>query len=567
MKNSIYIKALKSFKNGFEGKALTFIFFITISTTILTFMEVLVISLFSIMITDLSNLRLEFNVNFDFGFFNILKEYISPNNLPFSIIFLWILTYSFKLILLRYTFNVVADDTARKSSICIQNVCSNRNNIFNKPKAEDTISDFSFLSLLQFGVYIPTLTILSSIISAFIILIFYFIFTGYIGLYIILIITIPYLVSLLYVKSIIGKIAKRIASSTIILNSLISQLILNLEELWIYRGFSNLIVKFKNNEKRLRNASSESTFLQLIPKYILDAFLILSFTSLFVFKEVLSINDSDIIAILIIAVGLLQRLQPHITSISGNYMQLKANEFALDAVEKMRVNIQNEYPIINISNDNEFAINIPKFSFSYPSSSSNVLEDAELKIKNNTINSITGRTGTGKSTLLNIMLGILPIKIDNKEFTFNIDSSQTISYVPQKVGLIEGSIKDNINFFYTRDINNKLINNALNIANLDLGSIGGGLNLNSHINLNDQRLSGGELQRIGIARALYRNAKILIMDEPTSALDKETEKELLKSIFGLRKYCTIIIITHRNAPLEISDNIYELKFNKIILKK
>jgi len=563
VRNLIYIKALNSFKRGFNGSAVNFIYFITLSTTIVTCLEVLTISFFSKMITDLSNVGLVSNGSFDSGLFDIFRNFTASKNMPLIIISLWIITYSLKLLLLKYTFNVVADDTARKSTQCIQNITSNRENILTKPKTEDTITDFSFISLIQFGVYIPSLTILSSVTSSLIILIFYFIFTGFIGLYIILVISIPYLLSLIYVKSIISKIANRIKTSTILLNSLISQLVLNIEELWIYKGFNKLISKFNKNEIRLRNASSQSTFLQLIPKYILDAFIIISFTSLFALKEEFSINKINIISILIISVGLLQRLQPHITSISGNYMQLKANEFALDAVEKMRVRDRKVYPFIDAFNDKEFAICVPKFSFSYQSSDLNILEDTELRIKNNTINSITGRSGTGKSTLLNIILGILPITINKKEYLIKLNSSKTVAYVPQNVGLVEGSIKDNINFFFTKDIDNQLILRSLRIANLDLNNIGGGLNLDSHINLNDQRLSGGELQRLGIARAIYRNAKILIMDEPTSALDKETEKEFLKSLCEIKSYCTIIMITHRIAPLEFSDFVYEINANQL----
>ena len=181
----------------------------------------------------------------------------------------------------------------------------------------------------------PVLYIFSALTSTLFILIFYFLYTGVVGLIILILILIPYLISTLIVKNRINALSSKIYNSTIYQNQILSQAISTITELRIYKRANSVIRLFFKNDKILRNSTSEGTFLQTLPKYVLESAIILSFTIIFYFKNSLNLDSSKILGILIISVGLLQRLQPHVTALSGNFNLIKSNKFALEAVEKL----------------------------------------------------------------------------------------------------------------------------------------------------------------------------------------------------------------------------------------
>ena len=199
------------------------------------------------------------------------------------------------------------------------------------------------------------------------------------------------------------------------------------------------------------------------------------------------------------------------------------------------------------------------------------INDLSFKIKAKSMTSIIGSTGSGKTTLIDILLGFYQpnsgnLKVDGIELTnenrriFNKD----IGYVPQTVNLQENSLSMNIALGIEKKyINIERLNKIIQILDLSdlVKSLPDGLNTN--IGDRGVKLSGGQRQRLGIARALYLNPKILVLDESTNELDSKTESRVLEAIQNEFSSITIIMITHRLSSLKLADNVLLLKNNKM----
>jgi len=183
-----------------------------------------------------------------------------------------------------------------------------------------------------------------------------------------------------------------------------------------------------------------------------------------------------------------------------------------------------------------------------------------------------GITGSGKSTLLDIIMGLLPptsgeLEIDGKPITNeNRRAWQAhIAHVPQNIYLSDCSIEENIAFGIPKDkIDHQKVEKAAQQAQIAELIEGWKDGYQTFVGERGIRLSGGQRQRIGIARALYKQANVLVLDEATSALDNETEQAVMEAVEALGRGLTILIIAHRLTTLEGCDRIVKLEKNKII---
>jgi ABC-type multidrug transport system fused ATPase/permease subunit len=210
--------------------------------------------------------------------------------------------------------------------------------------------------------------------------------------------------------------------------------------------------------------------------------------------------------------------------------------------------------------------------FRYSDDSQWVIKSLNLIIKARTTVGIVGGTGSGKSTISDLILGLIKpqqglILVDGKPL--NGERMRrwqgSIAHVPQSLFLSDASIAENIAFGIPKDkINLEQLYKSATLAQIDKFIQTLPNQYDTFVGERGVRLSGGQRQRIGIARALYSQASIIIFDEATSALDNETESEVMAAIESLRNKFTIILIAHRLTTLEKCDNIFELRPSGIV---
>lgn len=221
----------------------------------------------------------------------------------------------------------------------------------------------------------------------------------------------------------------------------------------------------------------------------------------------------------------------------------------------------------------EREISIRGLSFQYPGTDKYVLKNLDLSIPKRSSVAFIGQSGAGKTTLADIIMGLLQpsagnIYVDGKDIFDNLSGwHKIIGYIPQSIYLMDDSIRNNIAFGVAED---EIVEDKVKYA-VEQAQLAGLIDelsegLDTQIGERGIRLSGGQRQRIGIARALYHNPEILVLDEATSALDNETEKAVMDAIELLHGRMTLIIIAHRLSTIKNCDHVYEIGEGKAIRK-
>ena len=217
------------------------------------------------------------------------------------------------------------------------------------------------------------------------------------------------------------------------------------------------------------------------------------------------------------------------------------------------------------------SISLKKVFFKYPGALTNALNDINLNIRVNSFVGIVGATGSGKTTLVDIILNLLEadrglLEVDNQPIN-KLNSRnwiKSIGYAPQNIFLIDDTFSANIALGSNdQNIDQKQLEKVSKIAEIHDFIITEPSKYETKIGEQGVRLSGGQRQRIAIARALYHDPKVLILDEATSALDNITQKLIINNLKSMKTGITIIMITHRLATVEKCDNIFLIDKGKI----
>jgi ABC-type multidrug transport system fused ATPase/permease subunit len=263
------------------------------------------------------------------------------------------------------------------------------------------------------------------------------------------------------------------------------------------------------------------------------------------------------------------RLMPALQHIYASITQLR---YASPAIESLYLDLKN-IKKINIDQDESLlsfdkSITLNHIHFQYPQASRTALKDIFLTIPARTTVGLVGTTGSGKTTIVDVILGLLEVQkgkleVDDIEINKNNCKAwqRSIGYVPQFIYLADDTVAANIAFGVDPEkINQKAIERAAEIANLHEFVISElPEKYQTTVGERGIRLSGGQRQRIGIARALYHNPKLLILDEATSALDNLTEKAVMEAVHNLGNDITIILIAHRLSTVKKCDTIFLLE--------
>lgn len=352
----------------------------------------------------------------------------------------------------------------------------------------------------------------------------------------------------------------------------ISQSFDNIKDIIIKKKINFFFKKFQEFTKLSLNAGRFSSFFGTLPKLFVEQLVIILFIIYFIYYYNFNTLDENFFSKLIFLGAILIRLIPGLVKISNSYQQIKYKSTAAKNISKFfelnkKVVLDNK-KIIEFKDCIEFQ----NLSYKFQGYDKNVLNSLNFKIKKNQIIGIIGKTGSGKTTFLDIFLGLLKptegkILIDEKDCTFELNCSgwhSKIGYVSQNVTLIDDSIKKNIAIGANEDeIDVNKINEIIINTNLKklIDSLPEGIE--TIVGEKGVKLSGGQIQRIGIARAIYTNPDILCLDEATSSLDYQTENEILKTLLSVKKNKTIIVIAHRLKTIENCDKIIELDNGKI----
>ena len=219
-------------------------------------------------------------------------------------------------------------------------------------------------------------------------------------------------------------------------------------------------------------------------------------------------------------------------------------------------------------------IEIKNVSYTFPSKKLPVIENFSLTVNKGDFIGVIGKSGKGKSTILDLIMGLLKLNgeilVDNKNIFENLNGwQQNIGFVSQSTNLLDESIKNNIAFgILDEDIDKKKLVEASKDSQIFEFISALPNKFETQVGDRGITLSGGQKQRIGIVREFYRNPPIIVLDEATSALDLDTEKEFLKCLDKLKGLKTLIFVSHRKSALESCDKILDLDnmFNKDLLQ-
>ena len=349
----------------------------------------------------------------------------------------------------------------------------------------------------------------------------------------------------------------------------------NIKFFLIHKKTKKVIDEISVNLNKIKNFNVKYIFVSAFPKLLFEYIIIIIFCLLimsFVYSEFLLIEN--LIPSLALFSAAAFRMLPSSNKILLSLQKIK---YSKSAIELIYEEIKNDYNE-KLAEKTDLSFNFKKLSlknlsFKYESANKFLFKDISLDISKGKIYGITGLTGSGKTTLADIIM-CLNNKVDGKILlndSLNLNEyknswQKLIGYVPQNIYLLDDTIKNNIAFGeFSNDIDEATLLKSIKLAKLEklINNLEKGYDTN--IGENGSKLSGGQIQRVGIARALYANPQVLILDEITSSLDVNTEEEIIDVIKNLKGEKTIILITHRLNMLKICDDVFELN-NGLLIK-
>ena len=375
------------------------------------------------------------------------------------------------------------------------------------------------------------------------------------------------------------KLGSSVAESSRDLDRTLTEILYGFRIVFVRGDLDKRLNNLKELNMKFASLSAEASFLPSIGKYLLEGFLILSVLTVvgiqFLFFD--AAKSVGVIAMFFVSAA---RVAPAILRIQQNLLSYRANsgtvKLTIRYIEKF--GIENSLQLDSPSEENfpserigtfKPQVEVREAEFKYGDAQEEAISGVTLRIASGAKVAIIGRSGSGKSTLVDLILGLIVpdkgwIKISDRDPVTTIKTYPgKISYLPQDTFIFQGSLRENISFESVPSIENdqfiwKLLEK---VKLLDRFKADSGLDI--LLGEGQTVLSGGEKQRVGLARALYSNPELLVLDEATSALDAATEREVMQSILEFTPPLTVIAIAHRISSIASFDQIYLLNNGKI----
>lgn len=362
-------------------------------------------------------------------------------------------------------------------------------------------------------------------------------------------------------------------------NQWLLQAIQGIKEIKLMRKEGFFENQFGKNGRTYAKANYQYQTLAVVPRYMIEA---VSMSAFFVIIAVMISTGVEFTRLIPVLSGLAVaaiRLLPAVNRMSNSLAGIAFGEGAIDKLidnlKIMEEGVKDKNHNIE-SEDSEkigkinMRVKMNNVDYIYPQGSKKILDQANLIIKKGETIGIVGTSGSGKTTTVDVLLGLLEpkagtIMVDDIDIRKDMPGwLSNIGYIPQSIFMLDGSIRENVAFGVDKEnIDDEIVWRALHEASIDKFVKELPMGLDTQIGERGMRISGGQRQRLGIARALYRNPSVLVFDEATSALDNETEAAIMESISRLYGTKTMIIIAHRLSTIEGCDKIYRVSNGKI----
>lgn len=333
---------------------------------------------------------------------------------------------------------------------------------------------------------------------------------------------------------------------------------------------------YRQADRPQRQLQAKNGFIGAFPRYALEALGMVAISLLGGLLVLQRGSGSAVIPLLgALALGA-QRLLPALQQIYSGWASLKGYNAAINAVVAM-LN-QPLPPLVNVAEPLMLgeSIRLEGVHFCYGPDQPKVLQGLDLEIRRGEHIGLIGTTGSGKSTLVDLLMGLLAptagrVLVDRNDLhdpnhpELLVAWRSAIAHVPQSIYLADSSIAENIAFGVPPDrIDMDRVKKAASQAQIDSFIESSSNGYESFVGERGIRLSGGQRQRIGIARALYKQARVLVLDEATSALDNNTEQALMSAINKLSKELTIVMIAHRLSTVKLCDRVIRLAEGSVL---
>ena len=360
-------------------------------------------------------------------------------------------------------------------------------------------------------------------------------------------------------------------------NEMILEVLNSYREAIVRDRRSFYVAQIQRDRMTMANNSAEMAFMPNISKYVLESVVI--FGSLVIAAiQFLTQDATRAVAVLAVFLAAGTRIAPAVLRLQQAAIQIKSSLGSAIPTLDLIESLENYSPQPDETNECEFSypnfipqIEISNLNFCYPNSELDTISEVSLIIPEGSSVAFVGPSGAGKTTLIDLVLGLLEPK-SGKVTLSGIDPIQAIktwpgaiSYVPQDVIIINGTIRDNVTLGFPKESQRDFeIIRSLKIAQLwsFVENLPNGLD--TQVGERGSKMSGGQRQRLGIARALFTNPKLLVLDEATSSLDGMTELGISKAVEALSGEVTVVIIAHRLTTVRNVDRVIYLDKGKIV---
>ena len=559
-----------------KRKNLIYILFCILATGVA---EMITLASFVPFLIILSNPSEIYNLRFIGGFFNLFNI-SNDNNVAYliSIVFAIAITFSGLLRLFNIWINgrFSADIGSDLSNRLFEQILGRS---YEKHINENSSESINLLTLHinnVVGVFNSSLQIVSALfISVFIF--FTLLFINFkVSLFALILVLFLYLI--IY-KIVVNKLTKNsfLVSRNIKRQiQIIQETLGSIKDILLSNNQNRFLQDYLNYDKETRKKLALSNFLSLFPRVTIEFLALLSLVSFSTVYIINSNNTNELIIIIGTLAIAAQRLLPLCQQIYYGLASINNNKSSIEKViSSLNKNkFKGELTYLKELKFEKYIL-LKDISFKYRNSNKKLLSDINIKIKKGDSIGIVGETGSGKTTLIDIIMGLLTpssgylivddIRLNQKDNNdFNKSWQRKISYVPQNIYLSDSNYEENIAFSSfdgnidfervkiaaEKSVISEFINESSNGYKTFIGERG-------------LKISGGEKQRIGIARALYKSHEVLVLDESTSAMDNTTEDLLMDSLYKHKDDITLIIVAHRLRTLKKCDQIIELKKGKV----